>query len=268
METYLTMPLPLFHVDAFAERPFSGNPAAVCILEEPAEEAWMQSVAAEMNLSETAFLLPSGPYFELRWFTPTTEVDLCGHATLASAHVLWSEGRVSEQQTIEFHSKSGLLTATRRGDRIELDFPLEPAQEVEIDSNLEAALGAAAEWMGRNRMDCLVEVESEGELLQLEPDFVALEQLDVRGVIVTALADTDEYDFVSRFFAPAAGVDEDPVTGSAHCCLADFWQKRLGKSEMVAFQVSKRGGRVYVRVRGDRVVLGGNAVTVAAGVLR
>ena len=262
------MPLPLFHVDAFAERPFSGNPAAVCILEVPAEEAWMQSVAAEMNLSETAFLLPSGQCFKLRWFTPTTEVDLCGHATLASAHVLWSEGLVSGQQVIEFHSKSGLLTATRLGDRIELDFPREPAHEVEIDLELEAALGAAAQWMGRNRMDCLVEVESEGELFQLEPDFEALQQLDVRGVIVTARADAGEYDFMSRFFAPAAGVNEDPVTGSAHCCLADFWQKRLGKSEMVAYQASKRGGRVYVRVRGDRVVLGGNAVTIAAGALR
>jgi PhzF family phenazine biosynthesis protein len=263
-----TMAIPLFHVDAFTDRPFAGNPAAVCLLSDPADAAWMQSIAAEMNLSETAFLARRGPHFALRWFTPALEVDLCGHATLAAAHVLWSEAVVPEDRSIEFQSKSGVLTAARRGDRIELDFPLEPAKEVEIDRALTAALGATPRCMGQNRMDYLVELETEAAVRELSPDFQALRQLDVRGIIVTARADASRYDFVSRFFAPAAGVDEDPVTGSAHCCLADFWQKRLGRSEMVGYQASQRGGCVHVRLQGDRVILGGNAVTIAAGHLR
>jgi PhzF family phenazine biosynthesis protein len=262
------MGVPLFHVDAFTDRPFAGNPAAVCLLSEEGDAIWMQAIAAEMNLSETAFVLPAGEQFHLRWFTPSVEVDLCGHATLASAHILWSEGLAPKDRALEFLSKSGLLTASLHGDRIELDFPLEPATAVEIDSNLAAALGAPARFMGRNRFDYLVELESETAVRELAPDYKALEKLEVRGIIVTAQAEATDYDFISRFFAPAAGVDEDPVTGSAHCCLAEFWQQRLGKSEMVGYQASQRGGCVHVRVAGERVILGGTALTIAAGELR
>jgi PhzF family phenazine biosynthesis protein len=262
------MSISLFHVDAFTERPFAGNPAAVCLLQEPVNADWMQAFAAEMNLSETAFLLPDGEQYRLRWFTPGVEVDLCGHATLASAHVLWSEGMVPKEQAIEFNSKSGLLTATVRDSRIELDFPLEPAREVEINDQLANALGVRPRCMGQNRMDYLVELESAAAVRDVTPDFPALGQFDVRGVIVTARCDSPDYDFVSRFFAPAAGVDEDPVTGSAHCCLAEFWQRRLGKTEMIGYQASHRGGVVHVRVSGERAILGGHAVTIAAGQLR
>ena len=262
------MGIRLFHVDAFADRPFAGNPAAVCLLQEEADATWMQAIAAELNLSETAFVLPAGDQYQLRWFTPCVEVDLCGHATLASAHVLWSEGLAPRDRVVEFLSKSGLLTATLCGDRIELDFPLEPATPVEIDSRLAAALGATARSMGRNRFDYLVELESETAVRELAPDFKALAKLDVRGIIVTAQAEASDYDFISRFFAPAVGVDEDPVTGSAHCCLAEFWQQRLGKSEMVGYQASDRGGCVHVRIAGQRTILGGSALTIAAGKLR
>jgi PhzF family phenazine biosynthesis protein len=259
------MGLPLFHVDAFTDRPFGGNPAAVCLLPGPREDAWLQHVAAEMNLSETAFVHPEGPGLRLRWFTPAVEVSLCGHATLAAAHVLWEEGRVPAAKPIAFTTLSGTLSAARTGDLIELDFPLKPAVEAPPPAGLAEALGAAAVRAGRNELDWLVEVESEALLRGLRPDLAALARLPVRGVIVTSRPDAPGPDFVSRFFAPAAGVPEDPVTGSAHCCLADWWGRRLGKAEMVGRQVSRRGGVVRVRVAGDRVLLGGRAVTVARG---
>jgi len=256
----------LLQIDAFTSEAFRGNPAAVCLLNGERDDAWMQNVAAEMNLSETAYLLPRDDGHSLRWFTPATEVDLCGHATLASAHALWEEGLLEPTATARFHTKSGLLTATRNGDWIELDFPATQEQRADPPEGLLESLGIAAPvYVGRNRFDYLVEVGSEEELRALDPDHGRLRKIPVRGVIVTSLPKGDDYDFVSRFFAPGSGVDEDPVTGSAHCCLTPYWSPRLGKSEMVAYQASSRGGIVRVRLDGDRVKLGGQAVTVLRG---
>ena len=264
------MSLPIAHVDAFADAPFRGNPAAVCLLPAAREQPWMAAVAGEMNLSETAFLAPraDGSY-DLRWFTPTVEVALCGHATLASAHVLWERGLLPPDAVARFHTKSGLLTATRAPDGfIELDFPARPSTPMDVPDGLAEALGERVLHVGRSADDELVEVASEAAVRRLNPDLRRLAALPVRGVIVTARAAEGRFDFVSRFFAPAAGVDEDPVTGSAHCCLAPFWGHRLGKTEMLAYQASARGGVVRVVLRGDRVGLGGRAITVLDGELR
>jgi len=254
-------------VDAFTDRPFSGNPAAVCLLPEPREADWMQAVAAEMNLAETAFLVRRADGFDLRWFTPNVEVDLCGHATLASAHVLWEDGHLPPTEVARFHTKSGLLTATRSESAIELDFPLTAAEPLGDAPDLAAALGAPVLELHKNRFDYLARVASEDVVRGLQPDIAALRSLPVRGVIVTSRASTKEYDYVSRFFAPAVGVDEDPVTGSAHCFLAPFWSTRLGRPDLVGYQASRRGGVVRTRVVGDRVKLGGRAVTVMRGEL-
>jgi predicted PhzF superfamily epimerase YddE/YHI9 len=253
----------LFQIDAFTAEAFKGNPAAVCLLDRERDAEWMQNVAAEMNLSETAFLLPRDDGFSLRWFTPSVEVDLCGHATLASAHALWEE-RVVDGEA-RFHTRSGLLTANRTGEWIELDFPAKPEQPADPPPLLLASLGANATYIGRNVFDYLVEVASEDEVRALDPDHAKLRTIPVRGVIVTARSSSNEFDFVSRFFAPGSGVDEDPVTGSAHCALTPYWAKKLGKTEMTAFQASRRGGVVRVRLEGDRVKLGGRAVTVFRG---
>ncbi|HEY5477447.1 MAG TPA: PhzF family phenazine biosynthesis protein [Tepidiformaceae bacterium] len=258
----------IVQVDAFTDTPFRGNPAAVCIMSAPcADDAWMQAVAAEMNLSETAFGWAVGDVFSLRWFTPIVEIDLCGHATVATAHVLWQDGLVPPTETIRFQTRSGLLTAERRGELVELDFPATPPAPVEPPEGLEQALGVEALWTGRSRSDYLVEVESADTVRQLRPDFGVLARLPVRGVMVTSRADSDRFDFVSRFFAPAVGVPEDPVTGSAHCALAPFWGERLNKTEMVGYQASARGGVVGVGLAGDRVKLRGAAVTVFRGEL-
>lgn len=254
-------------VDAFTDRPFAGNPAAVCLLERAGDERWMQLVAREMNLSETAFLVREGDGFRLRWFTPEVEVSLCGHATFGSAHVLWESGVLAPSEPAHFHTRSGLLTAARRGDLVELDLPAKPEEPGAAPPELARALGAAPVYFGLSQYDCLVEVGSEAMVRDLQPDFALLASLPYRGVIVTALASTSGYDFVSRFFAPKVGVAEDPVTGSAHCCLGPFWKKRLGKDDFVAYQASARGGVVRVGVRADRVVLGGQAVTVWRGEL-
>ncbi len=254
-------------VDAFTDKPFAGNPAAVCVLSSPREEAWMRNVAREMNLSETAFLVKQADGYGLRWFTPTVEIKLCGHATLASAHVLWEEGFLKPNEQARFHTLSGLLTADRRGDWIELDFPATPEQPAEAPPGLLAALDAHPIYVGKNKFDYLVEVSSEAEVRELKPNYSALYKIEVRGVIVTARATTPPFDFVSRFFAPGSGVDEDPVTGSAHCCLGSYWAKKLGKNDLVAYQASPRGGVVRVGVRGDRVKLGGQAVTILRGEL-
>ena len=258
-------------IDAFAERPYTGNPAAVCLLDDERDAEWMQAVAGEMNLSETAFVHPARDGFHLCWFTPTVEVDLCGHATLAAAHALWSEARVAGDADIRFHSRSGLLTAARNGDLIELDFPATRPVPAGLDEaqirDLGEMLGVVPRQVGRSVFDLLVEVETEREVRAARPDFRRLGELDCRGVIVTSAAEDSRFDFVSRFFAPAAGVDEDPVTGSAHCCLGPYWGERFGKREMTAFQASSRGGIVRVRVSGERVVLGGHAVTVFRGEL-
>jgi PhzF family phenazine biosynthesis protein len=265
------VPVSCLQIDAFAVRPYTGNPAAVCLLDEQRDAGWMQAVAAEMNLSETAFVRPSRDGFDLRWFTPTVEVDLCGHATLAAAHALWSEARVAGDAEIRFKSRSGLLTAVRNGDLIELDFPATRPVPAGLDDaqirDLSEVLGVVPRQVGRSAFDLLVEVGAERDVRSARPDFRRLGELDCRGLIVTSTADEGRFDFVSRFFAPAAGVDEDPVTGSAHCCLAPYWGERLGKSEMTAFQASSRGGIVRVRVSGERVVLGGHAVTVFRGEL-
>ena len=254
-------------IDAFTDRPFAGNPAAVCLLDDERDAAWMQAVAAEMNLSETAFVRPLDKGFELRWFTPTIEVELCGHATLASAHALWSEEVVEPDSEIQFHSLSGELTCARRDDFIELDFPATPVTPAEPSVDLCEALGIEPSWQGKSQYDTLALIQSEEALRSLRPDFQRLRALPSRGVIVTSTSNNPRFDFVSRFFAPNAGIDEDPVTGSAHCALGPFWGERLGKTEMTAYQASARGGIVHVRVAGDRVCLKGQAVTVLKGVL-
>ena len=261
------MDLAITQVDAFTDRPFAGNPAAVCLLPAPRPDRFLQDVAREMNLSETAFLVARDDGYDLRWFTPAVEVDLCGHATLASAHVLWEEGRVSRDAPARFHTRSGVLTAVRSGDLIEMDFPSEPAAASVESPDLEEALGVRPLFVGRNRFDLLVEVDAEATVRRLRPDFTWLSTLASRGVIVTAPSGSPGFDFVSRFFAPGAGIDEDPVTGSAHCCLGPFWGARLRKESLVGLQVSARGGTVGVRLAGDRVILGGKAVTVLRGTL-
>jgi PhzF family phenazine biosynthesis protein len=263
----MAMSMPLFQVDAFAGAAFTGNPAAVCLLPGSAKESWMQQVAQEMNLSETAFLHPESDGYRLRWFTPTVEVDLCGHATLASAHILWDAGRLKENQPARFHTKSGVLLAVRHRDWIELDFPAKPAQIAAAPAGLVEALGAEPTFVGRNQLDYLVEIASERAVRSLKPDHSCLAALPVRGVIVTARAETAGVDFVSRFFAPGSGIPEDPVTGSAHCCLGPYWSEKLGKVELIGFQASARGGIVRVRVADQRVFLSGQAVTVFRGEL-
>jgi PhzF family phenazine biosynthesis protein len=259
------MAIPMYIVDAFTDRPFAGNPAAVCFPEGTPEDAWMQRVAAEMNLSETAFLQPAKDGFGLRWFTPATEVDLCGHATLASAHVLWETGRLKPTESARFHTRSGLLTVERGPDSMTMDFPAKAPTPCPEYDDLATVLGVSAKYIGKNGTDLLVEVESEPALRGIRPDFARLAEYRARGVIVTARAERQPYDFVSRFFAPRAGVPEDPVTGSAHCCLGPYWSERLGKRELVGYQASARGGFVRISVRGERVHLGGNAVTVLTG---
>src|SRR5262245_34482666 len=251
------MRLPLFRVDAFTDRPFRGNPAGVCLLDGPRSAEWLQSVAAGVNVAETAFLSPREDGFDLRWFTPTVEVDLCGHATLASAHVIWEEERLPSGAEAMFHTKSGRLVARRAGLDVELDFPADPPRLADAPEGLEAMLGAKAVSVMRGKFDLLVELESESVVRGVAPDLARIRSIPVRGVIVTAASQSGEADFVSRFFAPQSGVDEDPVTGSAHCCLAPFWGARLGKERMTGYQASPRGGFVRVRLAGDRVILGG-----------
>ena len=262
------MPTRIVQVDAFTNRPFAGNPAAVCVLQQPKPDSWMRDVAREMNLSETAFLTPHDGGYNLRWLTPSVEVDLCGHATVASAHVLWEDGHLPAGRQARFHSRSGLLLADRRGEWIELDFPAKVAVPAEVPHGMMQALGVErANFVGRNVFDYLVEVDSEAALRALAPDHSALRKISARGIIVTARSSMPEFDFVSRFFAPGAGVDEDPVTGSSHTALGPYWAERLGKTEFTAYQASVRGGVVRVRLNGERVILGGQAVTVMTGEL-
>jgi PhzF family phenazine biosynthesis protein len=263
---------PLFVVDAFTDRAFEGNPAAVCVLEGERPEKWLASVAREMNLPETAFVRRlAGSAWSLRWFTPTVEVDLCGHATLASAHALWEAGLADPASALAFDTRSGTLRATRRAPEIELDFPAEPAVPAPAPAGLLESLGIrAARFTGRNRLDFLVELDSEAAVRAISPDFPALAAATrpARGVIVTARSAFADRDFVSRYFAPAAGIDEDPVTGSAHCCLGPFWAERLGRGELTGRQISARGGTVGVRLEDSgRVALTGRAVTVSRGEL-
>lgn len=261
------MTQPITVVDAFTDTAFSGNPAAVCVLTEERDKRWMQLVAREMNHAETAFLLRRGDAWALRWFTPTVEVDLCGHATLASAHVLWEQGLAAPDETIRFRSKSGDLSAARRGEWIELDFPAVPSEWADAPPGLAEALGARPKFVAKGRFDYLVELESEAAVRDLRPNLAMLAELPARGVIVTAAATTPGFDFVSRFFAPQIGVGEDPVTGSAHCCLAPYWAERFGRTTFLAYQASPRGGVLEVEFKGERVLLRGRAVTVLRGEL-
>lgn len=259
----------IIQVDAFTDIPFCGNPAAVCVLPQPREPDWMQKVAREMNLSETAFLVrrTEEAAFDLRWFTPVAEVDLCGHATLASAHALWEENHVQKGSRIRFYTNSGILTAGTDDDWIILDFPAEPPEEITPPAPLTEALRAIPVYTGKNRMDYIAELEDAAVLRNLQPNITLLESLGMRGIIVTARSDDKNFDFISRFFAPRFGVPEDPVTGSAHSCLGPYWMQRLGKSDMVGYQASARGGVIRVKVCGSRVQIGGKAVTVLRAVL-
>jgi PhzF family phenazine biosynthesis protein len=262
------MGIRIVQVDAFTNRPFAGNPAAVCVLREPRPDQWMRDVAREMNLSETAFLTPRDGGYHLRWLTPAVEVDLCGHATVASAHVLWEDGHLPEGRQARFHTRSGHLLADRRGDWIELDFPAKACVEAPAPEGMLKALGVeSARYVGKNAWDYLVEVDSEETLRGLSPDHSTLRKIPVRGIIVTSRATSGGFDFVSRFFAPGSGIDEDPVTGSAHTALGPYWSASLGKTEFTAYQASARGGIVKVRLQGDRVILGGQAITVMTGEL-
>lgn len=263
---------PVIQVDAFTSQPFAGNPAAVCVLAKPRDEQWMRRVASEMNLSETAFALrhPSEPEWLLRWFTPVAEVDLCGHATLATAHVLFEDGHATRDEAVHFSTRSGRLSVRSSGGWIEMDFPALPPQPTAAAPGLLEALGldaGAPVFVGRNDSDWIVAVPEPSRVRDLAPDLLRLAAIDARGVIVTAPSDDPRYDFVSRFFAPAVGVPEDPVTGSAHCCLAPFWAERLNRNELVGYQASARGGEIRVRHEGSRVMLTGQAVTVMRGEL-
>ena len=257
------MTITLHVVDAFTDKPFSGNPAAVCVLQEPKDAAWMQLVAGEMNLSETAFLWPLEGGYNLRWFTPATEVSLCGHATLASAHALWEGGTLPADREAKFHTRSGWLTCRRQGEWIEMDFPAQEIVDTEISFALAEALGTMPVYAGIASPNWLVEQASERVVRELKPDFRLLEKLPVQGVIVTARSETPGFDFVSRYFAPATGLNEDPVTGSAHCALGPYWQKKLGRNPLTGYQASARGGIVRVEVSGPRVLLGGRAVSTS-----
>ena len=262
------MAIPIHQVDAFTDEAFHGNPACVCIMDRPKDADWMQAVAAEMNLSETAFVCRRNDgEFDLRWFTPAVEVELCGHATLAAAHILWETSQLRRTGQARFHTLSGPLTAELRDDRIELDFPANPPAAVAPPNGLLDALGIAATYVGRTRFDFLVKAQTPRAVRDASPDFGRLKRLGVRGVMITTRSDEDRFDFVSRSFAPGAGIDEDPVTGSAHCALAPYWGEKLGKNEMTGYQASKRGGVVHVKLSGDRVKLAGHAVTVLRGEL-
>lgn len=263
------MAVAIYQVDAFTKEAFSGNSAAVCLIKTAVTDEWMQKVAMEMNVSETAFVMKEKDGFRLRWFTPEKEVSLCGHATLASAHILWEEQLLEVNEVVKFYTKSGILTAVKFGQLIELNFPREDVKEVEAPENLQQAIGDGVKlnFVGQGKDDYLVEVESEEVLRSLTPNFELLKTIPSRGVIVTSRSSNSDIDFVSRFFAPRLGVNEDPVTGSSHCSLAPYWKSRLSKNEFIAYQASKRGGKLHVRVENERVVLGGEAVTIMKGEL-
>ena len=261
----------IYQVDAFTTVPFRGNPAAICLLDTPRDAAWMQALAGEMNLSETAFPSREGSGWRLRWFTPLKEVSLCGHATLATAHILWSEGLVPTHEMIAFETLSGTLTAVRDGEWIQLDFPARSVEPTETNSLLARALGdpQVLTWNDSRsaKVYCLLELASAEAVRALAPDFALLATCGARGVIVTARSDDPAYDFVSRFFAPLLGINEDPVTGSAHCYLAPYWEAKLGRCTLTGYQASARGGVVGCELRGERVLLRGQAVTVFKGEL-
>ncbi len=250
----------VYAVDAFTDGPNSGNPAAVCILEKEIPDRTKQKIASRIDLPETAFLLKRKGVFELRWFTPKMEVDLCGHATLASAHILFTLGILPDMEDAVFSTKSGVLTARRKGDLIEMDFPSEDPWEVEMPEELPMAISQTPLYVGRNRFDYIALYESEDTVRSVVPELAHIRRLDSRGFIITSVSSSHRYDFVSRFFTPNAGIEEDPVTGSAHCCLCPFWSRRLGKKELTGYQASERGGLVHTRLLEERVFLSGKAI--------
>jgi predicted PhzF superfamily epimerase YddE/YHI9 len=260
--------IPVFLVDSFAEQPLAGNPAAVCVLDEPGDPTWMQSVAAELNQAATAFIAPAGASYGLRWFTSTSELTLCGHGTLAAAHVLWERGEPSD--SLAFETAWGSLTANREGDRVGLVFPSIPPRRIDPPDELREVLNRTAPvWVGRNDLDVLVELGSEGDVRAFQPDLVRMGQLDARGVAVTAASSDPTRSFVSRYFAPRIGIPEDNATGSAHCALGPFWGERLGLTRLVGVQLSPRGGVVEVRLdRPGEAYLIGRAITMVHGTLR
>ena len=254
MKTYI--------VDAFTNTPYTGNPAGVCLLQEPLDEATMFKIAAEINLSETAFLYKKGELYSLRWFTPTVEVDLCGHATLSAAHILFETGEFPKDQVIRFETKSGILTASYKNNLIELDFPQLHVTACESNSLLEKAFGIKPLYIGKNHQRYLIEIENIKELTQIKPDFQLLQQSDL-GCFMITVKSNDQYDFHSRFFAPGVGVPEDPVTGSMHCYLAPYWAKKLNKKKLQAYQASSRSGSMECEISDDsRVFLRGQAITM------
>lgn len=259
------MEIQVFWVDAFSHKPFAGNPAAVCLMSHGLDERWMQQVAREMNLSETAFLLRDKDGFSLRWFTPETEVELCGHATLACAHVLYCCGIIAKSEAVRFYTRSGLLTANYVDGWIYLDFPAEPPWQADLPDGIIQSLGVCPLFTGQNRLDYLVVVESEEMVLQAKPNFALLAQSSDRGIILTSKATNTAYDIVSRYFDPAEGIDEDPVTGSAHCCLGPYWKSQLGKEVLLAYQASARGGLLQVSIKDKRVILAGQAAMLWQG---
>lgn len=254
-----------FVVDAFADRPFAGNPAGVVLLEEWRDNEWLQNVAMQVNLSDTAFLVTNDNGFDLRWFTPTAEVDLCGHATLASGVVLAELQKLVDRRSVTFSTRSGTLTVERYGSLFVMDFPALDTVPSEPPPGLLESLNEKPLFVGKSKFDFLIEFESEEVIRSITPNFNALANVKCRGVIVTSKSNDRQFDFVSRFFAPAIGITEDPVTGSAHCVLAPYWGSRLGKSKMTGFQASSRGGVVQVDLRGDRVMLGGQGVVFSRG---
>jgi PhzF family phenazine biosynthesis protein len=255
-------------VDAFADAPFAGNPAAVCLLAQPRDAAWMQALAREMNAPATAFPVAGDGGYDLRWFSPTTELAICGHGTFASAHILFAEGRAAPDELLHFRTGVGTLTCRREGELIAMDFPAEPPQPVAaVPAELLQALGVQPRAVARNRFDYLVELASAAAVRAVAPDLALLKTVQTRGAIVTARSDRDGCDFISRFFAPNAGVGEDAVTGSAHCALGPYWGARLGKDDLVGYQASPRGGTVRVHLRADRVDLLGRGITIMRGIL-
>ncbi len=261
------MTVKLFQVDAFTREKFRGNPAIICLLEHAAEEHWMQAIAAEMNLSETAFVLPIEDGYRLRWFTPTTEIDLCGHATLAAAHTLYEIGALAGDEEARFHTRSGLLTVRKKDGLLQMTFPSEPPAPITPPPIITRLFGEQPQFVGRNRFDLLVHVRDPETVTGFVPDYYELSQLPVRGIILTSSSEDSRYDFISRFFAPRVGINEDPVTGSAHCCLGPYWADLLGKHELVAYQASSRGGELYLSIRPSQVIIAGHAVTVLRGEL-
>ncbi|MHB8109284.1 MAG: PhzF family phenazine biosynthesis protein [Syntrophorhabdaceae bacterium] len=255
----------IFHIDAFTNRPFHGNPAAVCILPHPKIDSWIESIAAELNLPVTAFIIRQADGYMLRWFTPVAEVDMCGHGTLAAAHIIWQESLARPDSGINFYTRSGTLRAWKEDDWIGLDFPSMPAQPIPEPEGLRNVLGVPFIYVGKNGYDIIVEVDSEQTVRSLDPDKDALRQLPMRGLILTGRSDNPEYDFVSRFFAPSLGISEDAVTGSAHCCLAPYWAKRLSRMQLKGYQASRRGGVIKMNIRDDRIHLFGQAITVISG---